>query len=119
MSHPNDARLAYVYRAFDSYGHLLYIGCTYNLTERLRQHRRASAWHPYAETIGIAGPYPYKEALRREYAAIETEGSYFNTTPSDHRDRARGKTPPSSGGRMRRYLDARRTSELARLEASA
>lgn len=75
----------YVYRAFDSYGLLLYIGCSKDVRKRMAQHQSQSMWHRYAETIAIIGPYPRDEALRRETAAIESEASYFNATKADMR----------------------------------
>lgn len=73
----------YVYRAFDSYGVLLYIGCTLDVGTRMAQHRSGSAWHRYAETIAIAGPWSREDALKREADAINSEASYFNSTPDD------------------------------------
>lgn len=74
----------FVYRAFDSYGLLLYIGCTLDVVKRMSQHRSQSQWHRYAETIAIAGPYDTKsEARRIEREAIDTEAAYFNAAQVD------------------------------------
>lgn len=68
-----------VYRAFDSYGLLLYIGCTANLKSRLSAHS-GGPWHRYAETIATVA-YPTRtEARAAETAAIESEAAYFNAT---------------------------------------
>jgi predicted GIY-YIG superfamily endonuclease len=72
----------YVYRVLDSYGLLLYIGCSHNVEKRLVQHQYGP-WHRYAETVGIWGPYPKAEARRMESEAIESEASYFNSTIGD------------------------------------
>lgn len=73
----------YVYRAFDSVGILLYIGCTINVKSRMSSHRTNSAWVPYADTIGVT-EYPSRsEARAAEALAIETEGAAFNSTRTD------------------------------------
>lgn len=85
----NEAILAaphFVYRAFDSYGHLLYVGCTKDAKKRLATHRRGAPWFRFAETIGIAGPYDGRDAARAiESEAIDTEGPYFNCTSEQTR----------------------------------
>lgn len=82
----HEAAPHFVYRAFDSYGHLLYIGCTLNVAKRMGQHRSQSLWHKYAETIAISGPYDGRSAARQiETEAIESEASYFNATKADTR----------------------------------
>lgn len=80
-----DAAPHFVYRAFDSYGLLLYIGCSLNVEQRLAAHRATSRWHRYAETVGVWGPYSKEEARRAESDAIESEASYFNATKADVR----------------------------------
>ena len=70
----------YVYRTFDSYGLLLYVGCTNNPTQRLATHCGQAPWFRFAETIAVAGPWDRREALDRERTAIETEGTYFNSS---------------------------------------
>jgi predicted GIY-YIG superfamily endonuclease len=72
----------YVYRAFDSYGLLLYIGCSHNVEKRLVQHQYGP-WHRYAETVGTWGPFPFEVARHVEAEAIESESSYFNATIGD------------------------------------
>lgn len=82
----HEAAPHFVYRAFDSYGHLLYIGCSLNVDKRMGQHRSQSLWHKYAETIAISGPYDGRTLAREiETAAIESEASYFNATKADTR----------------------------------
>lgn len=75
----------YVYRAFDSYGLLLYIGCSLNVERRLAAHRAQSSWHRFAETVGVWGPYSKAHARELESQAIEAEASYFNATSGDAR----------------------------------
>ena len=72
-----------VYRAFDSYGLLLYIGCTDNIERRSKQHAKGSPWFPYSETLAISEPMEMFAAWDAEREAIETEGAYFNATSAD------------------------------------
>jgi hypothetical protein len=84
MSHARPDDPHFVYRAFDSYGHLLYIGCTNNPDKRLATHRSQAPWFRFAETISVAGPYAGRSAGRAvETQAILTEGAYFNCTMAD------------------------------------
>lgn len=76
----------FVYRAFDSYGHLLYVGCTKNTEARLATHRSQAPWFRFAETLAVAGPYEGRDAGRAvEMQAILSEGPYFNSSPENHR----------------------------------
>lgn len=78
-----DSSQHYVYKAFDSFGLLLYIGCTINVPKRRAAHRNAT-WSRFSETLAIWGPYPDKASARAvESHAIENEGSYFNCTKAD------------------------------------
>ncbi len=78
----------YVYRAWDSYGLLLYIGCSVNPEKRMSGHNRAD-WYRYAETVSIVGPWDFAEARRRETEAINTEASYFNVTQAQADEKKR------------------------------
>lgn len=72
-----------VYRAFDEFGLLLYIGCTVNLEQRMSRHRSLSKWALFADDITVV-EYVGKDAARAaEKAAIDTEGSFFNCTQAD------------------------------------
>lgn len=72
-----------VYRAFDEYGLLLYIGCTMDLEQRLTQHRFKASWHQFMARHTVE-TYPNRAAARdAEQAAIETEGAFFNSTFAD------------------------------------
>lgn len=72
-----------VYRAFDDYGLLLYIGCTGDLAKRMKAHERSSPWFRFMSTIGAGEKRDMYEAFDMEREAIESEGSYFNATLSD------------------------------------
>lgn len=76
-------RQHFVYRAFDEAGDLLYVGCTYGVEKRLKEHRMGR-WHHLMTSLRIAGPYNYETARLLEHAAIESERPQFNYT-SDHR----------------------------------
>lgn len=76
-------RPTYNYKAFDSYGLLLYVGCSLNVKNRLAAHRTGSQWWRFAETVGVLGPWDRAEALRRERHSIENEGPYFNSSFAD------------------------------------
>lgn len=75
--------LHHVYRAFDSYGLLLYVGCSKAVTKRIATHRSQAPWYRYAETFGISGPWERREAFDRERTAIDTEAPYFNSSFAD------------------------------------
>ncbi|WP_148046210.1 GIY-YIG nuclease family protein [Nocardioides marmoriginsengisoli] len=81
------ARLAvaphYVYRAFDEFGVLLYIGCTVDIHSRLNAHRGSSPWRRFMarfETEPFAG---LAAARAAESAAILAEVPLFNSTSAD------------------------------------
>lgn len=75
----------YVYRAFDEFGLLLYIGCTKQPEMRWKQHVSASAWTQYAQRFTLAGPFTRKKALSIEAAAIEAEEPHFNCSAEHKR----------------------------------
>lgn len=77
------SRPHYVYRAFDGYGILLYVGCTLNPDGRLATHRSGSPWYRFAESIGVTGSYERREALHLERTAIDTEAPHFNSSFAD------------------------------------
>lgn len=94
-----EATTHYVYRVFDEYDLLLYIGCTVNLGSRMGAHRGRAPWYRYLDFLEIES-YPTRSAARAAEAdAIETEGSYFNAKRGDN-------VPPQSS-----YLAARAARE--------
>lgn len=68
----------FVYRAFDHSGRLIYIGCTNNPANRLREHRSQSQWYRHVARVTLAGPFNYETARQVEYDAIESERSLHN-----------------------------------------
>lgn len=72
-------RQQYVYRAYDSAGRLLYIGCTNNPVSRFKSHRsQGSMWLPYAASVTWE-PHPTRAAgFAAESAAIEAECPPYN-----------------------------------------
>lgn len=110
----------FVYRALDSYGLLLYVGCSLDVAGRLSVHRREADWFRYAETVGITGPYTRSKAMGLEREAIETERPYFNSSMANHRlVQMRHPLATSSADRLARYLVVREDAELARQESAA
>ena len=59
-------RTHFVYRVFDEFGQLLYVGCTKDLTRRLKQHKVDSCkkpWVGYAHHVSARGPFCKRDAL--------------------------------------------------------
>lgn len=68
----------FVYRAYDSTGHLLYVGCTMDLKRRRGEHRSWSKWWPLAVRFRLSGPYNYTTGRALEREAIKTEHPLWN-----------------------------------------
>lgn len=73
----------YVYRAYDNEGGLLYVGCTFDVAKRIKEHRYGQ-WRYLMVRLHVAGPFNYETARQLEHDAIESERPQFNFT-SDHR----------------------------------
>lgn len=72
-------RVAWIYRAYDERGELLYVGKTVNLVQRERAHRRSSSpWWPEAVRFRLVGPMTVGRALPLEDEAIWSEGPIYN-----------------------------------------
>lgn len=81
-------RTHFIYRAFDEFGQLLYIGCTKDPSRRWTQHRAEggpSTWVQYARDFKMVGPFPKTDAFAREAAAIEAEQPAFNALSAHRR----------------------------------
>jgi len=78
----------FVYRAWDEFGLLLYVGCTKQPTVRWKQHKTSeqALWTQYAQRFLLSGPYERKTALRLEGEAIDGESPYFNCTSEQRRN---------------------------------
>ncbi len=76
-------RIHFVYRAFDEYGHLLYIGCTMNPQQRWKAHQGQSAWAKYATRFTMQGPFYRSDAMALENLAINSEPCFFNATRAE------------------------------------
>lgn len=72
-SRPLPERTTYVYRAFEAFGPLLYIGITHDVDARMRQHRRSSPWFQLADHITVAQYRDRATAARVEANAIVRE----------------------------------------------
>lgn len=62
-----------VYRCFNSGGHLLYVGVTRSLPERLTAHAASSHWWPQVARVTEEHYATRPEGLRAEAHAIRTE----------------------------------------------
>jgi Nuclease subunit of the excinuclease complex len=68
----------YVYRAFDSSGRLLYVGCSVNVESRLRYHEQHSRWWLFHERVE-SEKFPTRAlAAEAEAVAIATEHPRWN-----------------------------------------
>jgi predicted GIY-YIG superfamily endonuclease len=70
----------FVYRAYATDGHLLYVGCTYDPPARMAAHRGESQWFHLATSFKMCGPYNYETARQLESDAINSERPQFNYT---------------------------------------
>lgn len=87
----------YLYRCYDSDGRLLYIGCTADVTHRIRSHDTGAS--PTSKTLRkhltrfeVEGPFTGRRAaLDAESAAIRTEVPLLNVqhSPLRHAEVAR------------------------------
>lgn len=69
---------ACVYRVFDAYGSLLYVGCTTNLSQRMSHHAARSDWYCKTDRITTEWFDERRDALREEARAIFTESPAHN-----------------------------------------
>lgn len=79
---------AYVYRASDASGRLLYVGCSVDVEARLRYHEANAQWWPFHESVAVEEFATQKEALAAEAVAIATEHPRWNMAgrSDDHPD---------------------------------
>lgn len=69
-----------VYKAFDGFGTLLYVGCSLDIFKRLQEHKHYAAWYPLATAIEVTR-YPNRAAaLAEEARTIAEDGPEFNVT---------------------------------------
>lgn len=78
IGEPIKDRPHYVYRAYAADGHLLYVGCTFDVLARLKNHSSASNWWPHHVRVDVEGPFPFDVARQREADAIQTEHPTYN-----------------------------------------
>lgn len=103
-------RTHFIYRVFDEFGQLLYIGCTKDPSRRWAQHKAEagpSTWVQYAHDFKMVGPYTKADAFSREAAAIEAEKPAFNALSAHRR---------SQGANYRRKEALLRTLRVRRPE---
>lgn len=87
----NAYRPASVYRCYDAYGELLYIGCAVDVAARMRTHKVMSQWHADVFSTTTEPHDTRIEALAAERAAIESEHPKFNVLHSDINQRANAR----------------------------
>ena len=67
-----------VYRMYDQEGRLIYVGCTYDLEQRLNTHRRAMWWY-YQSVRIVTETHPNRtEARKAETRIRDTEAPRWN-----------------------------------------
>lgn len=79
-----------LYRHFDKWGTLLYVGIANDVTKRLDRHRQDSRWHGHIATITVSHFDTRGEALDAEKAAIKTEGPIFNVAGAERGLKVKG-----------------------------
>jgi predicted GIY-YIG superfamily endonuclease len=90
MSERQESGRTFVYRAFDSYGDLLYVGMTKDLVARIKDHTRQSpAWITQMATLTAVTYWKRAEACAAESKAIRTECPIYNVVGSRNGDTAR------------------------------
>lgn len=67
-----------VYRCYDAAAELLYVGATFSLTGRLRQHAAGTPWWPEVEHVDSVWVETREEAQDEERAAILGENPRYN-----------------------------------------
>lgn len=105
-----EERTHFIYRAFDEFGQLLYIGCTKDPVKRWKQHRSEggpSTWVQYAKDFKMVGPFLKAEAFAREDVLIEDEKPAFNALKAHKR---------SQGANWRRQQALLRALQVRRPE---
>lgn len=95
---PNNTNI--LYRVFDSFGELLYVGATINPNWRFSKHASAQPWWDDADTIKLER-YPSRQELcNAEIVAIRSENPRYNVVHAEVRKPwtvgARGKAGEGS-----------------------
>lgn len=85
-------RTHYVYRAYDEFGSVLYVGCTKHPEARFRQHLGGNSYggrwfNPWVTRWRVSGPYPKLTALRIEKQWIKDLEPIFNGLSAGNRVR--------------------------------
>ena len=75
-----------LYRFFDKYGELLYVGITMDFHARMKNHRHQKEWWVDAAWIEIEHHSNRRDALDAERMAIKTEKPLYNVAHNDSPD---------------------------------
>lgn len=71
----------YVYRVYDDVDRLLYIGCTYQIETRLKQHQSwFTPWAPYRDRVTVEMHPNRAQGMEAEKRAIAAEDPVYNWT---------------------------------------
>jgi predicted GIY-YIG superfamily endonuclease len=79
----NDTEDTELYRAYDKYGTLLYIGISSDAANRMNAHEKHSEWHEYMDHYEVELIPQRRDAYKIEAQAIRTEQPIFNLTASN------------------------------------
>lgn len=78
-----EARTHFVYRVYDEFDQLIYIGCTKDRVRRWSQHRaNNTAWVAFSRSARLVGPFEKRKAFALESTLIEAEKPFFNALRS-------------------------------------
>lgn len=69
----------YVYAFYASDGHCLYVGCTMNISRRIRQHQNERPWAEQIARIVVTVHADYASGIAAEAALIRAEQPEHNT----------------------------------------
>lgn len=81
--HPRGLRAWYVYRCYDDFDRLVYVGCSGTPKTRLDTHRGTSWWYPQVARVRCVVYRTRSKALAMESEAIATENPRWNIRGRD------------------------------------
>jgi excinuclease UvrABC nuclease subunit len=93
-----------LYRWFDKDGHLLYVGISVAIHNRVKQHQRTAEWVTEASFMTVEWFDTRYEVERAEKKAIEMESPLHNKAFTTDSGEPRQVTPPDKSGQLRHVL---------------
>ena len=92
-----NAQATTLYRVYDGWNQLLYVGITFDLEKRFVQHKRNADWFPLMHRVSTE-PHPHRlSAMSAEAAAIRAERPIFNFVGVQHSIAHRTRKQHESG----------------------